>query len=113
MKPVVLSACLCASLLAACGQAPVAEREPETRAQAEAGATLRGVVPGFGGATVCIDTNRNARCDVGEPSTVSDGNGSFELPGSGALLAQTAGEHGADAPALMPPADPSRDSQAV
>ena len=86
MKPAALAACICTSLLAACVQAPVAERE------AEAGASVRGVAPGFGGAIVCIDTNRNARCDVGEPTTVSDGNGGFELPGSGALVAESAGD---------------------
>ncbi len=94
MKPIALGACLCASLLTACVQAPVAERAPEARAEAEAeaGAILRGVVPGFGGATVCIDSNRNARCDAGEPSTVSDGNGGFELPGSGPLVAEATGD---------------------
>jgi acid phosphatase len=50
------------------------------------------VVPGFGGATICLDRNRNARCDTDEPSTVSDATGAFELTGSGALAADVIAE---------------------
>ena len=75
-------------LLAACALTPAMAPE--------ASSTTRGVVPGFGGATVCLDRNRNARCDAGEPSTVSDANGAFEFPGSGASPAEVVADRVAD-----------------
>jgi acid phosphatase len=50
-----------------------------------------GVVSGGGvyqQATVCLDTNANARCDAGEATTTSDGSGAFSLTGTGAVVAQ-------------------------
>jgi hypothetical protein len=38
------------------------------------------VAPGYyAGATVCVDTNGNGRCDTGEPASVTDANGKFSL----------------------------------
>jgi hypothetical protein len=43
--------------------------------------TLHGrVIDGLvGGAVVCLDANRNARCDTGEPQVVSDASGGYDL----------------------------------
>ncbi len=38
---------------------------------------------GGDGARVCVDLNDNARCDPGEPSTVADSAGRFQLQGDG------------------------------
>ena len=84
MKPAPLVACLLASLVAACAVAPVPS--------ADAPRAARGQVLGFAGATVCLDRNGDARCDAGEPSTVADASGRFELAGAGALLAEATGD---------------------
>ena len=89
MKPAVCTACLMSTLLVACAAPPATP--PANPPESTTGMT-RGVVPGFGGATICLDRNRNARCDANEPSTVSDANGRFELPGNGALVAETTGD---------------------
>jgi len=102
---------LAASLLAACGggdgPGPVAFLPPASQPSAGAGGTtVSGVLtasafkPGsstdpviaagyFAGATVCVDSNGNGRCDSGEPSAVTDANGKFSLSLSGpsALIA--------------------------
>ncbi|MDB6063614.1 MAG: acid phosphatase [Verrucomicrobiaceae bacterium] len=56
---------------------------------------IKGVVSGAGvyqNASVCIDTNANARCDSNEPSVVTNGKGEFSLPvngqSAGAVIAQ-------------------------
>lgn len=43
----------------------------------------------FAGATVCVDSNGNGRCDAGETATTTDANGKFSLsvPAGAALLA--------------------------
>ncbi|MBN2815141.1 MAG: hypothetical protein JXQ67_00540 [Campylobacterales bacterium] len=41
------------------------------------GVGLDGIIVG---ATVCVDVNRNNLCDVGEPSAITDANGTFEIP---------------------------------
>ncbi|SCX61676.1 hypothetical protein SAMN03159363_2323 [Variovorax sp. EL159] len=43
----------------------------------------------YAGATVCVDTNNNGRCDSGETSVVTDANGKFSLslPSASALIA--------------------------
>jgi len=55
-----------------------------------ASATTTGVVTGsyYRNAKVCIDANDNGRCDSGETSTMTDGNGAFTLSGKGALVAE-------------------------
>ena len=90
---------LAASLLAACGggsdgPGPIAFLPPA--ASQPAGTTVSGVLtasafkPGsstdpvigagyYAGATVCVDTNGNGRCDTGEPAAVTDANGKFSL----------------------------------
>lgn len=97
---------LAASLLAACGgggdsSGPFAFPPP-----AASNITVSGVLaasafkPGsstdpvigagyYAGATVCVDTNNNGRCDSGETSAVTDANGKFSLSLSGpsALIA--------------------------
>lgn len=88
MKPATLAICLLTSLVAACALVPGTDTRSATR----------GEVPGFAGATVCLDRDDNARCDAGEPSTVADAAGRFELAGRGALLAEAA----LDAPATAP-----------
>lgn len=59
---------------------------------AHATASTSGVVVGAAGyfqnALVCLDTNANGRCDAGETSAVTDANGAFTLPGTGAVIAQ-------------------------
>ncbi|MDE2298035.1 MAG: acid phosphatase, partial [Burkholderiales bacterium] len=78
MKPATLVVGLLASLVAACALTPGTDTP----------IAVRGEVPGFAGATVCLDRNANARCDAGEPSTVADAAGRFELAGRGELLAE-------------------------
>jgi len=52
--------------------------------------TTSGVVTGsyYRHAKVCIDTNKNGRCDTGETSAYSDDNGAFTLTGRGDLAAE-------------------------
>ena len=105
---------LAASLLAACGggdggSGPVAFLPPPATSQPSAGpggTTFSGVLtasafkPGsatdpviaagyYSGATVCVDSDGNGRCDSGEPAAVTDANGRFSLSLSGpsALIA--------------------------
>jgi len=49
------------------------------------------------GATVCFDMNNNGTCDAGEPSTVSDANGSFAL----AVTSQQKADANQSAPILV------------
>ena len=79
MKPTTFTASLLTTLVAACAVAP---------SDAPEGARGRGQVVGLPGATVCVDRNGNALCDAGEPSSVADAGGGFELPGAGALVAE-------------------------
>ena len=54
-------------------------------------AATNGVVAGSGyyqNALVCIDQNSNGRCDLGEPSALTDATGAFVLPGNGAVVAE-------------------------
>ena len=54
-------------------------------------AATNGVVAGSGyyqNALVCIDQNSNGRCDLGEPSALTDATGAFMLPGNGAVVAE-------------------------
>ena len=52
--------------------------------------TISGVVTGsyYRHAKVCVDTNANGRCDVGENNLYTDDNGAFTLVGSGAVIAE-------------------------
>ncbi len=77
MKPIV---CLClpALLLVACAT-------PSDTATADAANAARSMASGFGAMKVCRDLNANARCDAGEPATVTDAKGGFELQGIEAL----------------------------
>ena len=52
-----------------------------TSTNSATGTTLNGkAVDGYlSGATVCFDTNDNATCDTGEPTSTTDANGSFTL----------------------------------
>ncbi|MBS0447599.1 MAG: acid phosphatase [Proteobacteria bacterium] len=80
-RVVSIASALCGALwMAGCATAPTGP--------------LRGVVAGPGGryadAVVCIDANRNGRCDAGEAGTRTAADGSFELPGGGPLAAQIA-----------------------
>lgn len=62
-----------------------------TMASGAAYSDVSGVVAGQGhyqNATVCLDLNGNARCDAGEPTTTTDANGAFTLPGSGPVVAR-------------------------
>lgn len=100
---------LAASLLAACGGGgdgpgiaflPPAN-QPANQPSGSGNTTLSGVLtasafkPGsstdpviaagyYAGATVCVDTNGNGRCDTGEPAAVTDANGKFSLSVSAA-----------------------------
>ncbi|NMM09575.1 MAG: acid phosphatase [Polaromonas sp.] len=49
-----------------------------------------GVVTGsyFRHAKVCLDTNSNGRCDPGKPSTYTDIDGAFSLPGKAAVVVE-------------------------
>ncbi|MGN8083717.1 phosphoesterase [Variovorax sp. 22077] len=105
---------LAASLLAACGgggggSGPVAFLPPPTTSQPPASSgntTFSGVLTAtafkagsstdpviaagyYAGATVCVDSNGNGRCDSGEPAAVTDASGKFSLSLSGpsALIA--------------------------
>jgi hypothetical protein len=98
---------LAASLLAACGGGsdgpgqiaflPPAASQPAGSGDNSTNTTVSGVLtasafkpgsstdpvvaPGYyAGATVCVDTNGNGRCDTGEPASVTDANGKFSLP---------------------------------
>jgi hypothetical protein len=98
---------LAASLLAACGGGsdgpgqiaflPPAASQPAGSGNTNTNTTVSGVLtasafkpgsstdpvvaPGYyAGATVCVDTNGNGRCDTGEPASVTDANGKFSLP---------------------------------
>ena len=68
-----------AAVLSACGSS----------SSSSANATS-GVVTGsyFRHAKVCIDTNGDGRCGVGEPSAYTDDNGAFTLNGRGALVVE-------------------------
>ena len=90
MTPAALATCLLATLVSACAVAPAPS--------VETAGTAPGQVPGFAGATVCLDRNGNARCDADEPSTVADAAGRFEPPGAGALLAEAVGDARAATP---------------
>ncbi|MEO8155048.1 MAG: acid phosphatase [Rhizobacter sp.] len=81
MKPAV---CLLATLLVGCVTSP--ETPPTLATDA-----THGVAPGYGALKVCRDLNGNARCDAGEPSTVADAKGVFELPGVEALVGEAGG----------------------
>jgi hypothetical protein len=90
---------LAASLLAACGgggDGPGIAFLPPATQPAGSGTTVSGVLtasafkPGsstdpvvaagyYAGATVCVDSNGNGRCDTGEPAAVTDANGKFSL----------------------------------
>jgi hypothetical protein len=97
---------LAASLLAACGGGsdgpgqiaflPPAASQPAGSGDNSTNTTVSGVLtasafkpgsstdpvvaPGYyAGATVCVDTNGNGRCDTGEPASVTDANGKFSL----------------------------------
>jgi acid phosphatase len=83
LTPRPLTSALAAALLAAAAPAPAA---------AAAGGTT-GVVLGVEGkayahAKVCIDRNRNARCDAGETAVFSGADGGFRLAGRGAVVAE-------------------------
>jgi len=49
-----------------------------------------GVVTGsyFRHAKVCLDLNNNGRCDANDPSTYTDSNGAYTLPGQGAIAVE-------------------------
>ena len=81
MKHPALPSALVVSLLAACAAPP--------SGSGGSPGPLRGVASGFPNATVCLDRNANARCDADEPRTTSAGDGRFELPTGGALVAET------------------------
>lgn len=90
---------LAASLLAACGgggDGPGIAFLPPATQPAGSGTTVSGVLtasafkPGsstdpvvaagyYAGATVCVDSNGNGRCDTGEPAAVTDASGKFSL----------------------------------
>jgi acid phosphatase len=61
----------------------------------DAHAAVSGVVVGssghYAGAKVCVDANRNGRCDASEPSSMTDASGAFSLRGSGPVVAEIAG----------------------
>ena len=102
---------LAASLLAACGGGdngtgqfaflPPANQPGTSQPAGPGNTTFSGVLtasafkPGsstdpaigagyYAGATVCVDSNGNGRCDTGEPAAVTDANGKFSLSLSGA-----------------------------
>ena len=79
MKPAALTASVLTTLVGACALTG-APTEP-----------ARGQVFGLPFATVCADRNGNARCDADEPRSVADADGAFDVPGSGALVAEANG----------------------
>ena len=76
---VLLLASITSATLSACGSG----------GSAVSGVTS-GVVTGsyFRHAKVCLDTNSNGRCDPGKPSTYTDIDGAFSLPGKAAVVVE-------------------------
>lgn len=91
----ILPAMAAAILVAACGgggggdaSAPAATNPPDNQ---PTGPKLIGkAIDGYlVGATVCVDQNNSGTCDAGEPSTITDAQGNYNLPDAGNTLGQT------------------------
>lgn len=77
MKKSILFSVVCATLLfTGCGSSSSTSGSTDT--------TTSGTVSGslYEGATVCLDTNANGKCDAGETSTTSAADGTFSLTGN-------------------------------
>ena len=77
MKTSILSiATVVALTTIGCGGGGSPYTPPANSSTTTSGKAVEGYLSG---ATVCFDMNNNGKCDVGEPSTVSDANGSFSF----------------------------------
>ena len=84
---IALAAVVAAVTATAIGSSP----EWISAASAATPMTTSGVVVGdYRHVTVCIDANRNGRCDAGEARALTDADGAFMLHGRGAVVAQIA-----------------------
>ncbi len=69
---------LAAAALTACGGGSTSSATTNTTTTAISGTVVDGYLSG---ATVCVDVNKNGKCDAGEPTGTTDVNGAFTIAG--------------------------------